>query len=71
MLALQALAGEGRLKRYSGHGHIVAVWCPLREYQCASDVHGQRATAKTRRLLAVYNKSLLTANSFGLRSALG
>jgi DNA-binding GntR family transcriptional regulator len=37
--ALQALAAEGRLRRYPGHGYVVVGWCPACQYQYASDAH--------------------------------
>lgn len=39
--ALQALAAEGRFKRFLGHGYIVMGWCPSCRYQYTSDGHKQ------------------------------
>lgn len=35
--AVRALAAEGHLRRYPGHGYIVVGWCPTCLYRAASD----------------------------------
>lgn len=37
--ALQALAAEGRLRLFPGHGYVVVGWCPSCEYQFGSAAH--------------------------------